>query len=110
MDILTHRCAMNVYIYQAALWCEECAKAIMEELQTYDAAPAHPENENTFDSGQYPKGPYGQGGGEADSPQHCDGCDLFLENALTSDGVEYVKSFARIPHRWAEFYKGVLND
>jgi len=28
-------------------------------------------------------GPYPDGGGEADAPQHCGGCGVFLENPLT---------------------------
>ena len=31
------------------------------------------------------------GGGESDTPQHCDDCDVFLENPLTDDGNEYVR-------------------
>ena len=42
------------------------------------------------DSDTYPQGPYAYGGGEADSPQHCDGCQTFLWNPLTSDGYLYV--------------------
>ena len=32
-----------------------------------------------------------EGGGEADGPQHCGDCGVFLENALTTDGDTYVK-------------------
>ncbi|KKL11925.1 hypothetical protein LCGC14_2540860, partial [marine sediment metagenome] len=34
--------------------------------------------------------PYLDGGGEADTPQHCDHCSVFLENPLTGDGYAYV--------------------
>ena len=44
-------------------------------------------DENDYDSDDLPKGPYSNGGGEADTPQHCDGCGAFLENPLTGDGV-----------------------
>lgn len=30
-----------------------------------------PQDESLYDSGEWPKGPYGNGGGEANSPQHC---------------------------------------
>jgi len=49
-----------------------------------------PENESEYDSGDYPKGPIDSGGGEADSPQHCGHCGVFLDNPLTGDGDEYV--------------------
>ena len=49
-----------------------------------------PEDEHAYDSDDYPKGPDGDGGGEADSPQHCGMCGLFLNNPLTDDGREYV--------------------
>lgn len=81
---------MDAYIYQAALICEGCASA----LQVND-------------------GPYADGGGEADCPNHCDQCGVFLENPLTSDGYDYVRAalkdalgqdFAR--EYWEPFYLG----
>jgi hypothetical protein len=62
-----------------------------------------------------PDGPHLNGGGEADSPQHCDACGVFLENPLTTDGYRYVNE-ALIEHardgdgnaevlaEWAKFY------
>jgi hypothetical protein len=78
---------MNVYIYQAALHCEKCIHQIVADLAT----PEDVGDEGSFDSDDYPKGPFPDSGGEADSPQHCDSCGLFLENALTDDGIAYVK-------------------
>jgi len=74
---------VNAYIYQAALLCEHCANAWREGLT------------DTGDSDDYPQGPYSEGGGEADSPQHCDTCGLFLENPLTAEGVGYVEEAMR---------------
>ncbi|MFN0317543.1 MAG: hypothetical protein ACKVQA_21165 [Burkholderiales bacterium] len=54
------------------------------------------------DSSEYPKGPYDEGGGEADSPQHCGGCREFLENPLTPDGMEYVRDAKNA--EWDAFY------
>jgi hypothetical protein len=82
---------MQVYMYQAALYCEACGEAIRERLTAEGKAPSNPEDEHSFDSGDFPKGPYPEGGGEADCPQHCDACGLFLENALTADGLDYVR-------------------
>ena len=88
----------NIYVFQAALVCEDCGDAIIEELEAAG-------KKDTGDSDDWPQGPHSDGGGEADSPQHCDsgakcvnavqvpggvaiGCPL--GNPLTSDGEKYV--------------------
>ena len=96
---------MDAYAYQAALWCGPCAiKRLVEERKASPGAlgmePAKAlqqivssngfTDESDYDSDDLPKGPYSDGGGEADSPQHCDGCGLLLENPLTPDGYRYV--------------------
>jgi hypothetical protein len=91
---------MDAYIFQAELWCEACAKQ------------AKIGNEPSGDPDQYPQGPYPQGGGEADSPQHCAGCGKFLENPLTTEGDYFVGSLLRddeCPPEWADFYS-YLNE
>lgn len=75
---------MDAYIYKAALLCELCGPEIKEELDDRGV-------KDTGDSGDYPQGPYADGGGEADSPQHCDKCAVFLCNSLTRDGYDYVR-------------------
>ena len=101
---------MNVYMYRAEFYCEECGEKIkaglgysLEGLSEYE-----------YDSDEYPKGPFPDGGGEADCPQHCDMCGLFLENPLTGDGYDYVKSALEsasaysnmeVLQEWAEFYE-----
>ena len=94
---------MNAWIWQAALYCDGCISAAIA-----GSLSAVPECERD-DSDRYPQGPYCDGGGEADSPQHCDECGLFLENPLTDDGRRYVaeavaegKKVAR--EQWARFY------
>ena len=82
---------MEAYIYQAALLCEDCGKTTRRSIIEADKAPESPEDETTYDSDEFPKGPYTEGGGEADCPQHCDQCGEFLENPLTADGYKYVK-------------------
>lgn len=117
---------MNAYICNAALICEDCAEetardvfgATLEECQTM------------VDDASAPEGPYADGGGEADSPQHCDNHDTcrnaiqvgdrkvgcFLENPLTSEGRKYVESACLEALRagrvdsvaldvWAPFYR-----
>jgi len=104
---------MNAYAYAAALYCEACTLAIQDRL---GAVPSW-ERE---DSNLYPQGPYPAGGGEADSPQHCDACNVFLANPLTADGLAYVREHVPAddakpaPRRsavvatWREFYGSAL--
>ena len=79
---------MLAYTYKAALLCEACA--IMRRDDIRDGIV--PGDLDSADSDQAPQGPFADGGGEADSPQHCDHCNAFLENPLTSDGRDYVES------------------
>lgn len=69
----------EAYIYAADIWCADCAAPFRECLPS------------DMDSDRYPQGPYAEGGGEADTPQHCAGCGEFLENPLTRDGERYVR-------------------
>jgi hypothetical protein len=82
---------MDAYVFAAALLCEECGEKTRDEIEASGKAPSDPDDETSYDSDDYPKGPYADGGGEADSPQHCDTCKTFLENPLTSEGLDYVR-------------------
>lgn len=88
----------DAFAYRAALYCADCAQEIRDMIT--------PSPRDRDDSEQWPQGPYPDGGGEADCPQHCDGCGLFLENPLTDDGAEYVESkaaeFDAPDSSWAE--------
>lgn len=96
---------MNAYAYQAELLCERCAKGVMYELGA-------DKDDGQGDSDDYPKGPWSDGGGEADGPQHCGKCSVFLENPLTDEGYRYVKLMldgkgdnpSDKARGWAEFY------
>lgn len=79
---------MDAYIYQAALFCTDCALAVRVSNESGGAILFDDMKE---DSTHWPQGPYADGGGEADTPQHCDACDLFLENVLTEAGDSYVR-------------------
>lgn len=70
----------DVYMYQAALLCEDCGKRVMKELDELG-------QEDTGDSEQYPQGPYGDGGGEADSPNHCDNGRQCINAVAVPGGV-----------------------
>lgn len=78
------------YIYQAALLCNDCGRKTRAELTAEGKAPKDPNDECSYDSDDFPKGPIANGGGAADSPQHCDNCHVFLENQLTTEGLHYV--------------------
>lgn len=119
---------MEVYIYAADLFCEDCGERIRAELDREGLAPADPNDEWSYDSDEYPKGPYSDGGREADCPQHCgagpechnaiefeDGCKVgcHLGNPLTTDGVEHVKEAIQeggeVAELWAEYYADCIN-
>jgi hypothetical protein len=98
---------MKVYLFQAALLCAVCGEKTKAE--TPKPAGMDENNESTWDSDKYPKGPYCNGGGEADTPQHCDVCNVFLKNPLTKDGEAYVKAEAKhtmnpVVREWIEYY------
>lgn len=78
------------YIYKAALYCATCGQAIRGALLDSVAPYLRPVLQDSEDSDAWPQGPYPDGGGEADTPQHCDACGVFLENPLTADGLAYV--------------------
>jgi hypothetical protein len=125
---------MDAYVYQAALWCGPCViKRLVEEKKAspgaLDMPPAEElqqvvssngfTDESDYDSDDLPKGPYSDGGGEADSPRHCDGCGLLLENPLTPDGYRYVNEKltehardgsgdAEVLKQWSERYNSSL--
>jgi hypothetical protein len=84
---------MDAYVYQAALWCGLCRSSTSwrrekpprgadmkpaDALQQIVSSNGFTE-ESDYDSDELLKAPYPDGGGEADSPQHCEGCGLFLE-------------------------------
>lgn len=79
---------MDAYVYQAALYCEDCGLAIRKRICEAGRQPAN-RDESTYDSDDYPKGPYPDGGGESDTPEHCNGCGVFLGNPLTQEGYRY---------------------
>ena len=125
---------MNVYIYAADLFCEDCGQRIRQELDEQGKTPQYPNRESTYDSDDYPKGPYPDGGGESDSVQHCDehnecinalvlsnGCKIgvWLENPLTQDGVKIIKnmiemeeknnSYNEVLELWKQWYSEELS-
>jgi hypothetical protein len=79
------------YAYQADVWCDSCGQKHVEDLTAQGKAPFDSMDYSSFDSDDFPKS-YDAKHDEADTPQHCAGCDEFLRNPLTSDGYAYVQS------------------
>lgn len=101
----------NVFFYRADIFCTDCGNGFKRAID----ADSPPRPEECDDSERYPQGPIGNGGGEADTPQHCGKCGTFLENPLTREGRIYVEErieTARIDRKldsvaltvWAQFY------
>jgi hypothetical protein len=107
---------MDAYVYKAALYCSDCAAQIRKgrDVQMWPRVMQE-------DSEYVPQGPYPNGGGEADSPQHCDACGIFLENTLTPDGTRYViaqlvehardgSGSRSVLQQWAAFYNAAVYE
>ena len=100
---------MKIYMFDGDVYCKPCGEAIAATLPDPDAwEREHP------DSNSYPIA-YDSSEGEADSPEHCGKCGLFLERNLTEDGVRYVKEIVSedleteseivgIVKEWIDFY------
>jgi len=109
---------LNAYIYCADIYCEDCGRAIRERLTAEGKAPADPSNERSYDSGDFPKGPYAEHECESDTPHHCacgpkclNALDItgtlvgaWLENPLTCAGVYYVIDAVRAGGDVAAFW------
>lgn len=80
-------------IYCANMYCDECTEKIKEDHAKDGFVPDDPDNQYTYDSDEYPKDC--DVTCEADCPQHCAGCHVFLENDLTCDGADYVVEAVR---------------
>lgn len=103
-----------MYIYQADVYCDDCGEKIRANLDSIRAMQHDrafdKDDSSSYDSDDYPKGPFNDSD-EADSPQHCGACHVFLENSLTSDGYDYVVDQAlrddgnsEVLDEWLRFY------
>jgi hypothetical protein len=105
---------MNTWIYKADIYCDSCGREQKDRLLFFEGSrlPGFEVKVDTGDSDDFPQGPYPDGGGEADNPQHCAECGLFLENPLTDEGRQYVReAYGRSSASvmWGEFY-GITPD
>lgn len=74
------------YIYDADIFCDDCGKSICQRITAEGFAPDDPDDEGSYDSGEYPK--YVDGSSESDSPEHCASGDDCLNSIKFSDGQE----------------------
>jgi len=107
---------MSVYVYQAALLCNDCgcAKRNMIAAEYPELVPQNPAEESSYDSDEFPKGPYDSDSNDSDSIQHCDHCGVFLENPLTNEGYASLYEMVRkalnegkcsdVLREWIDFY------
>ncbi|MBZ5709661.1 hypothetical protein [Nannocystis pusilla] len=97
----------DVYSYRADVWCGRCGRQLRRDLAAKGQAPERPDDETTYDSDEFPKGPYRPDA--SDKPDHCAaGPDClaaevvvepsgerrighFLQNPLTREGEAYVQ-------------------
>lgn len=107
----------DAFIYRADICCAPCGEAIRAGLTLSGRAPEDPTDESSYDSDDFPKGPFADGGGEADAPQHCACCGVFLENPLTRAGVAYVRELLSegsgnlaVLETWRDFYRDEMEQ
>lgn len=74
---------MQTYAYRAAFYCAACASDLKVDLHNEGKEPP-PKSAARADSECWPQAE--SGSGEADTPNHCDKCKVWLENPLTSVG------------------------
>ena len=80
------------YIYNADLYCPDCAKGIERDLIGQGMALC----QGSDDSNAWPV-PCSRGEGESDTPEHWGKCQRFLGRDLTDDGIAYI-----FEHYWED--------
>jgi len=106
------------YIYQADIYCDACGKRICENLTASKMQPENPDDEHSYDSGDYPK--HANDDDETDSPQHCacgpeclraeelpsgEKIGALIGTRLTEYGLQYLKEQLIEGGEVAEFWR-----
>lgn len=73
------------YVYQADLWCDACAADIARALRSTGTVPEDPSDHDSFDSDDYPKGPFPDDD-PSDAPHHCAGGRDCTRRIVLRDG------------------------
>ena len=86
------------WTHNGAIYCDGCV-------------PAKGCSDDRCDDSECCPQPVFSTGDEADTPQHCAACNAFLQNALTGDGVEWLRESLSSEHgtneikdEWRSFY------
>ncbi len=116
--------SLAYYIFDVDVYCVDCGESIKQKIRMEGQAPVAPWDETTYDSGDYPKGPY-DATKAADQPlicaagKYCLNAETllsgrkvgqFLENPLTPEGERYVldeheTNPSEVTHMWLAFYE-----
>ena len=81
---------MEVFIYQADFYCSNCTAGICIALQDEGKKPQNVIDEFTYDSDDYPKGPYPDGGGGANTANYCAECGVALDNPIIEEPTQWL--------------------
>lgn len=70
-----------MYIYAADTYCDPCAEQIMADLDANGKRPPDmdPDNECTWDSDDWPKGPFRPCEDHDEGPDHCGSCAEIID-------------------------------
>ena len=108
-----------MYIYQADCFCDDCGEAIKAAIAAEGKAPENSDDESTYDSDEYPKGPFSDDDA-SDGPQHCgsgESCfnavelpsghkiGMLLGTSLTDYGVNYLRNVIRDGGEVADYWQ-----
>lgn len=96
------------YIYQADVWCDDCGRAIREQLKAAGKAPANPNDETTFDSDDYPK--RASNDDESDTPQHCAAGESCLNAITLRSGAKVGLLFGELTHAGIQYVKDTAQE
>lgn len=123
------------YIFQADMYCDGCTVEIKKDLKKAGKVPEDLDDEDSYDSDDYPQGPYSDQ--ESDSPQHCgshESCvnaielpyggkiGAWLGGSLTGEGTKYVAETIlddllsdrdhgrQVGRLWRHLYRDELSD
>lgn len=102
-----------MYMYNADLYCDDCGAKLVADCEAQG-------DEDTGDSDDFPQD-VSHLDDCADTPTHCGGCGVFMENSLTYEGLDYVLSACVEAYRdgnlesvalvtWLPFYLEAIFD
>jgi len=70
MNVYIVRAGDPCFMFQGAFLCEECGEKVRADLRAAGQAPDDEDDEHTYDSDDFPKGPY-----DAEDDEYCDAMD-----------------------------------